>query len=165
MLVNATVFNTAVGKHTQQRDVLGFEERQDAIVEHVGGNQRILAIIELGRSGFGVRVDKRLLVDASHTLELTDIERILSPQITGMLGFDLPISLFLILGLLQGNDLAFGEDQSVLSDFGFQGLETELERLEVVTKPNTANVSKPGSAATHEIAFPAEHPDPTQRCW
>ncbi len=58
-----------------------------------------------------------------------------------MFGFDLPVGLFLVLGFLQGDNLAFGEDQAILGDFGFQGLQTQLEGLEVMSQPDAADAA------------------------
>jgi hypothetical protein len=60
---------------------VGFEKRQDTVVEHVGSDQGVLSIVELGRGDLGVGVDKRLLVDASNALERADIEGVLGAQI------------------------------------------------------------------------------------
>ena len=57
------------------------EEGQDTIIEHIGGDQSVLAVVELGRGDLGIRVDEGLLVDASNALEGADIERILGAQV------------------------------------------------------------------------------------
>ena len=58
-----------------------------------------------------------------------------------MFGLDLAVSLLLVLGFLQGNDLAFGEDQAILGDLGLQGLESPLEGLQIVSQPDASNAA------------------------
>ena len=69
VLTGTTVFSATVGKNPQQRNPMGLEEWQDAVVEHIGGDQRVLAVIELGLSNFGVGVDEGLLVDSAYSFE------------------------------------------------------------------------------------------------
>ncbi len=52
------------------------------------------------------------------------------------------MGLFLVLGLLQGDNLAFGEDQAILGDFGFPGLQAALEGLEVMAQPDAADPAR-----------------------
>ena len=59
-----------------------------------------------------------------------------------MLCLDLAVGFLLVLGLLQGDDLAFGEDQTVLCDLCLQGLEAELEGLQVMAKPDAPNAAR-----------------------
>jgi len=117
------------------------EERQDSIVEHIGGNQGILAVVEFGPSDLGVSVDKGLLIDASDTLKCTYVEGVLGSQIAGMLGFDLAVGFFVIFSLLQSDDLAFGKDQAFLGDLGLQGLQSQLEDLQVMAEPDAADTA------------------------
>ena len=118
------------------------KEGQDPIVEHVGGDQSVLAVVELGAGELRVGIDEGLLIDAAHPFEGSNIERILGSQIAGMLGFDLAMGFFLVPGPLQGDDLALSEgDQAVLSDLGFQGLQTQLEGLQVMAEPDAANAA------------------------
>ena len=118
------------------------EEGQDPIVEQVGGDQGVLPVVESRRGDLGVGVDEGLLVDTSDAFEGADMEGILRAQVARMLGFDLPVGLFLVLGLLQGKDLPFGEDQAILSDFGFQGFQTPFEGLEVMAQPDAADSAR-----------------------
>jgi len=141
VLAGATVLSAAVGKNTQERNSMSLEKRQDAVVEHIGGDQGVLAVIKLGRGDLRVGIDEGLLVDSPHPFEGSNIERILGSQIAGMFGFDLAMGLFIVLGLLQRDDLALGEDQAVLGDLGFQGLQTQLEGLQVMTQPDAADAA------------------------
>ncbi len=59
----SAVFRTPVREHTHRFQVMLLEKRNDPITEHVGSNQRILSVIEFGKSDFGVRVDDRLLIN------------------------------------------------------------------------------------------------------
>jgi len=45
MLTLAAVLGSAIGQNAQQRNLLLFKERQDAIVQQIGRNQRIFAIV------------------------------------------------------------------------------------------------------------------------
>ncbi len=45
-------------------------ERDHAVIEEIGRGDRRLAMVELGEGDFGVGVDKGLLVDASHPLQV-----------------------------------------------------------------------------------------------
>jgi len=58
------------------------EERDDAVVEKIGGGDRRLAIIELGESDLGVGVDEGLLVNPPNPLEVADIEGVLGATVT-----------------------------------------------------------------------------------
>ncbi len=52
-----------IGQHPLQRDVVLFEERDDAVVEQIGGGDRGLAVVELGERDLGIGVDEGLLID------------------------------------------------------------------------------------------------------
>jgi len=84
------------------------EQRHHPIIEQIGGRDRGLAIVKLGASNLGVGIDESLLVDAANTLQIADIERILSAAIARMLALELAVRLLLGLGLLQRNDLRLG---------------------------------------------------------
>ncbi len=64
----AAVLAAAVGQHPQQLDLVAVEERQHAIVEEIGGRDRRLAIVELGKAHLGVGVDEGLLIGAPNAL-------------------------------------------------------------------------------------------------
>ena len=69
VLAGPAVLGATIGQYTQQRNTMLFEEGQHSIVEHIGGDQRVLAVIELGLSNFGVGVDEGLLVDSAYSFE------------------------------------------------------------------------------------------------
>ena len=50
---------------------------------------------QLGKAYLGVGVDEGLLVDASNTLQVADIERILGAAVTRMLALELAVRLLL----------------------------------------------------------------------
>jgi hypothetical protein len=53
------------------------EERQHTVIEQIGRRDRRFAIVEFGKADLGVGVDEGLLVDASNTLQIADIEGVL----------------------------------------------------------------------------------------
>ncbi len=105
-IVGAAELGAAVGQHALQRHVVFLEERDDAIIEQIGGGDRGLAAIELGEAELAVGIDEGLLVDASDALEGSDIERILRAAIAGAFGIELAVSFFVGLGFFQGGELA-----------------------------------------------------------
>ena len=80
-------------------------------------------------------------VDASHALQIADIERILRSALAEMLALELAMGLLLGFGFLQPSKLGLGKHQSVLSAFGFLRLETLVHVLEVVALPHPAHAS------------------------
>ena len=84
------------------------EERQHTVIEQIGCRDGRFAVVELGKAYLGVGVDEGLLVDASNTLQVADIERILGAAVTWMLAFELAVCLLLGLGLFRRDDLRLG---------------------------------------------------------
>ena len=105
----AAVLAAAVGQRPQQLDLVAVKEGEHTIIEEIGGRDRRLAIVELGKGHLGIDVDEGLLVDASNPLQIADIERILSAAITRMLALELAMRLLLLLGFLQGGELGLGQ--------------------------------------------------------
>jgi hypothetical protein len=64
-----------------------------------------LAVVERGKAYLGIGIDEGLLVDASNTLQVADIERILGAAVTWMLALEFAVRLLLGLGLFQRDDL------------------------------------------------------------
>ena len=56
-----------------------------------------------------------------------------------MLGLDLAVRFFLLLGLLERTHLVLGQDQPVLRHFRRQRLQPLLERLQIVPQPDRAH--------------------------
>ena len=73
-----------VSQHAQQLDIVLLEERQRPVIEQIRRRDRRFAVVELGKADLGVSVDEGLLVDASNTLQIADIERILGAAVTWM---------------------------------------------------------------------------------
>jgi hypothetical protein len=63
VLALAAVLGAAIGEHAQELNFVFLEERQYAVVEQVGGEKGVLAVIEFNESDFGVGVEKRLPID------------------------------------------------------------------------------------------------------
>src|SRR5262249_16733838 len=129
----------AVSHLAYQLDIALFEERQHSVIEQIGRRDRRLAVVELGKAYLGVGVDEGLLVDASNTLQVANIERILGAAVTWMLALELAVRLLLGLGLFQRDDLRLGQHQALLGTLGFQRLEPLVHRLQVVAQPHTAH--------------------------
>src|SRR6516225_2425737 len=60
----------AVSQHAQELDIVLLEQRQHTVIEKIGGRDRCLAIVELGKGDLGVGVDEGLLIDAPNSLEI-----------------------------------------------------------------------------------------------
>src|SRR5579872_2102636 len=135
----AAIFRAAIGQYAAELHLVGVIERYDPIIEQIGGGDRRLAVIELSEGDLGVGVDEGLLVDAPDPLHVADVEGVLGAAIARALALEFAVRLLLALSLLQGSQLAFGEHQAVLSDFGFEGLEPLLHRLEIVALPDAAH--------------------------
>ena len=139
MLALAAVFRAAIGEHAQQRNLVLFEERQDAVVEQIGGDQGGLAVVEFGEGDLGVGVEKRLLIDAAYALDGADIVRVLCAEIAGMRGLDLAVGFFLFASAFQGAQLIFGEHEMLLGRVGFQGLKSFAKSFQIVPQPDAAH--------------------------
>ena len=111
-VVGPAVFGPAVGEHALQGDAVLLVERDHPVVEQVCGGQRGLAVVELGEADLGVGVDKGLLIDAPDALERPDIEGVLGAAVARAFGDEFAVGLLVGLGLLEGGDLGFGQDQA-----------------------------------------------------
>ena len=98
-----------------------------------------LSVVELGEADLGVGVDEGLLVDAPDALQGADIEGVLGAAIAGAFGVELAMGLLVGLGLLEGGELALGEDQALLGHLGLERLQPVLHGLQVVAQPNRAH--------------------------
>ena len=81
------------------------------------------------------------MIDLSCDLEVS-VKGVLPYQITGMLGFDLAMGFFVLFGPLQSRLLLFGENDTSLSHFGFQGLDSFLEVLQIMPQPNAVDSTR-----------------------
>ena len=66
------------------------EEWQHPIIVQVGGGDRRLGCVALGRGPLRIGIDEGLLVNAANSLEGADIERVLAAQIARMGRFWVP---------------------------------------------------------------------------
>ena len=98
-------------------------ERHYPVIEDLGGGDRGLAVIQLGKGDFGVDIDEGLLIDPPDALQGADVESVLRPAVAGALAVELAMRLFVGLGLLERDDLRFGEQDAILRHLGFEGLE------------------------------------------
>src|SRR3712207_3841817 len=71
------VFRAPISEHAHQLQVMLFEKRNDPIVEHVSSHKRILPIIQLCKTYFGVSVYDSLLINVSYTFNISHIISIL----------------------------------------------------------------------------------------
>ena len=121
---------------------LFFKEGNDAIIQHVGRDQGIFAVVELGKGDLGVGVDKGLLIDPADALDRADIVGVLRSQIARMSGFDLAMRFFFLLGLFHGPYLRFGENLAwLLRQLSFQRFEPLGKGLQIVAQPNAAHAA------------------------
>ena len=72
-----------------------------SVIEQIGGRDRCLAIVELGKGDLGVGVDEGLLINAPNSLEIANIERVLGAAVPGMLALELAMGLLFSLGFFQ----------------------------------------------------------------
>ena len=82
-----------IRQNPRQRHVLLFEPGNHPVIEQIGGNQRILAVVEFDEGDIAVSVDDDLLVDASGAFDLPNIVGILRAEIAWMFGPDFAFSL------------------------------------------------------------------------
>jgi hypothetical protein len=62
MFTVSTILTAAVGKYTQKRYSLGVKKRNDYVIEHVGRDKSVLAVVQFAERYFRIRVDKSLPV-------------------------------------------------------------------------------------------------------
>ena len=85
----AAIFTATIGQHALQLNVMAIEEGNDSIVQEIGCRDRGLAVIELGAGDLGIGINEGLLIDASHSLQVADIEGVLRATIARMLALEL----------------------------------------------------------------------------
>ena len=105
----AAVLAAAIRQYAEQLGIMLLEEWQYPVVQEIGCRDRCLAIIELGEGHLGVRVDEGLLIDATHALQIADIEGILGAAVAGMFALEFAVRLLLGLGLFQRDVIYCGE--------------------------------------------------------
>lgn len=90
----ATVLSPPVCEDAQQWGIILLIDRQYPVVEHIGGNQGYLAVIELSGGHLGVRVYKGLLIDLSHTFDVAYVVSILRSKVPWVMFLSLHGQLF-----------------------------------------------------------------------
>ena len=108
------------------------EKRNDPIVKHIGSDKRILSVIQLGKSDFGVSINDGLLINVSHTFDISYIISVLGNKKTGIISFYLSMSLLFFFCFLQCRHLVLVEDNALLFHFGRQCFQAFLEGLHIV---------------------------------
>jgi hypothetical protein len=68
-----------------------FEERNNAIIQHLCSGQSILAVVELSACCRGVSIDECLLIDSSCSFDRADIKCFLSTEIDRMFFLNLSV--------------------------------------------------------------------------
>ena len=63
MFAVPAIFRTAISQNSQDRNLICIEEWDHAIIEHVGSNQCVFTIIELGESYLGIGVEVTISSD------------------------------------------------------------------------------------------------------
>ena len=76
-----------------------FIEGQHTVIHHVGGYQRVLAVIKLGESHLGIRINEGLLIDTTNALDGPDVIGILGAQISRVRRVDLTMRFFLLVAV------------------------------------------------------------------
>jgi len=155
----AAKLGAAVGQYPLQLDLVLVVERHHAVVQQVGGGDRGLAVVELGKGHLGVGVDEGLLIDPPHPLHRADVEGVLRTAVAGTLALELAVRLVIGPGLLERSDLGFRQHQPVLGALGLERFQPLLHGLEVMTLPDAADPSRRDGQAPPFHRF--GHPDLT----
>src|SRR5205085_2980211 len=85
----AAELGAAIGQHPAQPEAVLIIKRHHAVVEDLGGGNRGLAVIQLGKGDLGVGVDKGLLIDLPDALQRANVEGVLRPAIARALALEL----------------------------------------------------------------------------
>ena len=114
-----------------------FIERQHPVVQDIGSDRSILAVIRLGEADLGVSVDKSPLVDMPNALDVADIIGVLSAEIARVESLYLAVGRLIFFGLFEGGYLLIGQNDAVSLGFGGEGFQTFLECCRIVARPDT----------------------------
>ena len=126
----ATVFSSPVSEHPHEFQVMLLEEGYHTVIEHVRRHERILSVIQLGKTDFGIGVDYRLLVNVSYAFDIPYIIGVLRHKESGIICLYLPVRLFLRLGLFKGGNLVLVKHDTFLLDLGGKRFQTFPEGLQ-----------------------------------
>jgi hypothetical protein len=121
-VVGAAELGAAVGEQPLQRHAVLLEERDDPVVEQIGGGDRGLAVVELGEAELGVGIEEGLLIDAPDALEGSDVEGVLGAAVAGAFGVELAVGFLVGLGFLQGRRAGFRLESSAPAPFWLPAL-------------------------------------------
>ena len=78
----------------------------------------MFTVVELDHDGLAIAVNEGLLVNATNPFDIANIVGVLASQIAWVLGFDFSVGLLFLSGFLQGTQLVFREDESILGNLG-----------------------------------------------
>ena len=84
-------------------------------------------------------MDEGLLVDPPDALQGADIKRILGAAIAWALALKLAMRLLVGLGLFERDDLGFGQHDPLLRHLGFESLEAQFHRRQIVALPHAGH--------------------------
>lgn len=102
----ATVLSSSVCKYSHKRNTILVIHGDYPVIKHICSHQCHFAIVELNGSHLGIGVDKSLLINTTNTFDITHIVRILSTEITRMVGFNFSFGYFFFLSLLSATTCA-----------------------------------------------------------
>ncbi|MPN22673.1 hypothetical protein SDC9_170056 [bioreactor metagenome] len=83
-----TVFGSPIGKYSHKRDTVLVVHRDYPVIEHIGSHQSNFSVIKFNGSHLSIGINKCLLINTTHTFDITHIIGILSSKITGMIGLN-----------------------------------------------------------------------------
>src|SRR5262249_1475892 len=113
----------------------------------------------LREGDFGISVDEGLLVDPPDALQGADIKRVLGAAIAGALALELAMRLLVGLGLLERDDLGFGQQDAILRHLGLERFQAQFHRRQIVALPRSP-LPPARSTARGALALPTPAPGP-----
>ena len=114
MLGLTAILRSSIGEDSQQRDAFFLEERKNLVIKHIRSGNRCFFGIKLSDTVLGIGINEGLLVDMSHTFNITYVVGVLCPQVAGVVCLNFSMSLFKATGFFQGNQLIFSQNNAVL---------------------------------------------------
>ncbi len=133
------VFRSTIGQDPQKRNTVCFKEGKNPVIEEFSSCYCMFRSIEFGKSHPGVGVDKGLLINTAYALDIAHIVGILGTLVAGMLRFYLTMNLLLFFLPFQCNQLRFRQDDTILGNTGFLGLEALGEGFQIMSLQYTTN--------------------------
>ena len=121
-------------------DLMGFEGRQDVVVQQLYGGDRKLVGIEPGPGVAAVAVDGRLQVDLAHALQGADEEGVDGDQGTGVRRFDVALAELRVEPLQQA-DLLVGQGQPAFRRGLLQAQQALVLGQQAVALPDPAHAA------------------------